>query len=633
MPQSVAKTGQGGKRSGRDGPDQERQGDSAAPVKLPAAVLTGLYAARRFLDGNAQEELGLRIPFDVYFQDPLVAAGDPDLAFDTDFLVPWEPGLTDGPTSARFAVVDYNADTESLVPPAKWQPDLGLFVGPNDEPLDRDHTSTIQFHQVNVWAIVQRALDFFESGFGLGRRIPWAFEGNRLIIVPHAGYGENAYYDRHSKSLQFYYFKRGDERIDTCLSTDIINHEFGHAVLDGIRPSYMEALSPETAAFHEFVGDLTAILLIFRNNEFRKKIAKRTGGDLSGDNALASIAEEFGKHVTGRPYLRSGLSKLTMADVAGDQRPHRVSEVLTGAMFDIIRALSRYYIDVRKRKVPDAFWYTIERMQMIAIQPLDLLPPIDVTFKDYALAVLRAAEIAEPTDPSGYREMMLEVFAGRGILSPADVEELRAPHHVFERLQLDVFHDIDVIAGSPAEAYRFLDDNRRRLFIPWNADVTVTGLFTAQKLTREGRRLPKQILLQYMWREDVVLEGSQFGRYNGQTASLPCGGTLALDQNGNRLAWSRKPGTGFSGDTESGRREAEEGARRREAFLTSLERRLKAGRIGDIVGGDKGLLARRMAPLTSRTVDGGLRFELSPHFGIHDDKDDVLGGREWEISS
>jgi len=634
MPRSVAKTGQGRKRSGRDGPDQERQeADSAAPVKLPAAVRTGLYAARRFLDGEAQEELGLRIPFDVYFQDPLVAADDRDLAFDTDFLVPWEPGLTDGPTSARFAVVDYNADTESLVPPAKWQPDLRVFVGPNDEPLDRDHTSTIQFHQVNVWAIVQRALDFFESGFGLGRRIPWAFEGNRLIIVPHAGYGENAYYDRHSKSLQFYYFKRGDERIDTCLSTDIINHEFGHAVLDGIRPSYMEALSPETAAFHEFVGDLTAILLTFRNNEFRKKIAKRTGGDLSGDNALASIAEEFGKHVTGRPYLRSGLSKLTMADVAGDQRPHRVSEVLTGAMFDIIRALSRYYIDVRKRKVPDAFWYTIERMQMIAIQPLDLLPPIDVTFTDYALAVLRAAEIAEPTDPSGYREMMLEVFAGRGILSPADVEELRAPHHVFERLQLDVFHDIDVIAGSPAEAYRFLDDNRRRLFIPWNADVTVTGLFTAQKLTREGRRLPKQILLQYMWREDVVLEGSQFGRYNGQTASLPCGGTLALDQNGNLLAWSRKPGTGFSGDTESGRREAEEGARRREAFLTSLERRLKAGRIGDIVGGDRGLLARRMAPLTSRTVDGGLRFELSPHFGIHDDKDDVLGGREWEISS
>jgi len=41
----------------------------------------------------------------------------------------------------------------------------------------------------------------------------WAFEGNRLIVVPHAGYGENAYYDRGSMSLQFYWFDDEGERI------------------------------------------------------------------------------------------------------------------------------------------------------------------------------------------------------------------------------------------------------------------------------------------------------------------------------------------------------------------------------------------------------------------------------------
>ena len=141
---------------------------------------------------------------------------------------------------------------------------------------------------MNVWAIVQRALDFFESGFALGRRIPWGFEGNRLIVVPHAGPGENAYYDRHSKSLQFYYFDRGDERIYTCLSTDIINHEFGHALLDGIRPLYIEAVSPETAAFHEFIGDLTAILIALRNTRFRQQLIADTRGDLGrGQRAVA----------------------------------------------------------------------------------------------------------------------------------------------------------------------------------------------------------------------------------------------------------------------------------------------------------------------------------------------------------
>ena len=49
-------------------------------LNLPLGMRTGLYAAGRFIDQEAQARLGLRIPFDVYFQDPLVASNDPDLA-------------------------------------------------------------------------------------------------------------------------------------------------------------------------------------------------------------------------------------------------------------------------------------------------------------------------------------------------------------------------------------------------------------------------------------------------------------------------------------------------------------------------------------------------------------------------
>ena len=602
------------------------------PVDLPLEMRTGLYAAARFIDRDAQERLGLSIPMEVYFQDPLIAESDPELGLDNNFLVAWEPRLADGPTSARFAVVDYNSDTETLTPPARWRQDLRAFVGPGNEPLDQKHAGLPQFHQVNAWAIVQRVLEFYESGFGLGRRIPWAFEGNRLIIVPHAGYGENAYYDRESKSLQFYYSERDGRRMDTCLSTDIVSHEFGHAVLDGIRPHFIEAVSPETAAFHEFVGDLTAILMALRNNEFRRRLALKTKGDMSAATAISSIAEEFGEQVEGRPNLRSARSELTMKDVAGEQRPHRLSQVLTAAMFDVILALSKHYAEDGQAP-PDAFWYTIQRMQTMAIQALDLLPPVDVTFRDYALAVLRAEEVANPSDPSGYREMMLQVFTRRGILTKDEAKELVAPHYIFERLDLDVFHDVDILASSPAEAYRFLDDNRRKLYIPWNVDVRVAGIFTAQKLTRQGRRLPKQVLLQYLWREDVPLEGAQFGRLSGQAATLPCGGTLALDQNGNVLAWTRKPGTLSEASGKSAEQEAEAGRLRRQSFLTAVERRVKTGRIGDIPGGAAGILGRRMAPLSVRTVNGGLRFELSPHLGIHDDSDELMGDRQWQISS
>ena len=601
--------------------------------ELTARERLELYGVRRFISSDLEDKFKLRVRFDVYFQDPMVAAADAELAFDDDCFVEWEPELGDGPTSARFAVVDYDGHTEMLAPPARWDEKTNTFLAPDGSTVDRRYPNLPQFHHVNAWAILQRALDFFENGFGLGRRVPWAFDGNRLIVVPHAGPGKNAYYDRHSKSLQFYYFDQDQERVQTCLSTDIIHHEFGHAVLDGIRPYYSEAVLPDTAAFHEFTGDLTAILIALRNTAFRQRLIKDTGGDLTKESTLSGVAEQFGEHVQNKPYLRSALNPLKMGDVAGDERPHYLSQVLTGAMFDILIRLSKYYVRERGRTVPQAFWNTIQRLQSVALQPFDLLPPVDVTFKDYAMAVLRADEIASPADPDDYRGMMLDVFLRRGILDKADRDALLEPHHVFERLDLDVFHDVNAIAGSRADAYRFLDDNRRTLFIPPSADVVVADVSSSQKLTREARRLPRQITLQYVWREDVVLQGPEFGRFDGALTSLLCGGTLSFNQNGELLAWARKPGSQATGASKAAGEEQANGKARLARFLEALAKRIKTGRIGSTIGGSRGLLAQGMPPLTSRTIDGAVRFELSPHFGIHDDRDDSGGGRTWQISS
>jgi hypothetical protein len=605
----------------------------------PPADLLSLYAARRYMGGQVQENLGLKIPFHVYFQDPTFAKGRSGLPEFDQSLVSWEPGLSHGPTSARFAVVDYDGDTGMLASPAEWKDGQFLDAGGTtvDKRLLKAAPDSPQAHQVHVWAVLQRALEFFESGFGLGRRISWGFEGNRLIVVPHAGYGRNAFYDRQSKSLQFYYFDSGPEKIYTCLSSDIVNHEFAHAVLDGVRPYFVEAIGPETAAFHEFVGDLTAILIAFRNNVFRNYLVKESKGDLGTDNDLNRLAEQFGKAVYGRPYLRTARNCKTLSQLKGEQRPHKLSEVLTGAMFDIIIELSRYYMNTRRRTISQAFWNTVERMQQMAIQPLDLLPPVDVTFNDYARAVLRREEIANPSDPDDYRGKMMKVFRDRDILDDNDIKELKGPRQVFERPILDVFYDVNDFSGSRAEAYRFLDDNRNRLFIPANVDVIVSDLYVSQKLTRQARQLPKQITLQYIWREDVELKGSRFGRFEGKSAGLLCGGTLAFDHEGNLLDWPRKPGTTFRGkgqghdDDEKSEREA--GEKRKEVFLDSVAARIKAGRIGDMIGGPRGLLGTKIPPLISREIDGALRFELSPHFGIDDDSEDELGERQWQMSS
>jgi hypothetical protein len=603
--------------------------------KLNSHERNSVYAASRYLSSDLEKKLGTKIKFDVYFQDPLVAAENKKLAFDDDFYVRWEPGLSDGPTSARFVVVDYNVETNTLAKPAKWMASDNKFVDPNKRDISKRIKNSLQFHQVNVWAILQNALDFFENGFGLGRSIPWGFEGNRLIVVPHAGYDQNAFYDRQSKSLQFYYFGDENDRVYTCLSTDIINHEFGHAILDGIRPYYIEAHSVETAAFHEFTGDLTAILIAFRNNNFRKQVADDTKGNLSDHNVLASIARQFGDKITGNPYLRSGLNKLKMSDVSENSGHHFMSQILTGTMFDIIRELTNHYHKKRGKSLYQAFWYTIQDMQRIAIQPYDLLPPADVTYRDYALAVLRAEEIEDPVDPYGLRDILFDAFVGRGILTKKEKREMSKASYVFDRLQLGVFHDVKNAATSKAEAYRFLDDNRKDLFIPSDQDFIVADLYTAQKLGREARRQPKQIIFQYIWREDVELKGDRFGKFEDQTTTMLCGGTLAFDENGNVLSWMKKPGskmvaTRSGKKTEQAKADVIEGTLRRKKLLDTLAKRIKNGAVGIA---EHGMTGNRVPPITTREVDGSVRFELAPHLGICTDEVEELGGRQWEISS
>src|SRR6185503_4845586 len=109
------------------------------------ATRLNLYATSKFLSTAARDELGLRIPFDVYLQDPYVSKNDPKFGFDDEFFVIWEPGIADGPTSARFAVVDYNADTGTIIPMATWDKTNEVFLAPDKKTiLDRNKSDLPQ---------------------------------------------------------------------------------------------------------------------------------------------------------------------------------------------------------------------------------------------------------------------------------------------------------------------------------------------------------------------------------------------------------------------------------------------------------------------------------------------------------
>jgi hypothetical protein len=642
-----------GNSAGGTPPSRAPSRKSIDGVHISPDMRLRLYGLARAFPRDFKEDSGLLLPVLTYFQDPFVARLNPNKAFD-EVLVAWEPGLTDGPTSSRFAIVDYNADTGKLEPPAVWNEKSQAFVGVADAPLDANAASTFQFHQVSVWALLQCSLAFFEDASALGRTIPWAFEGNRLIVVPHAGYGKNAYYDRASKSLQFYYFGSQEDTVYTCLSTDIVHHEFGHAVLDGIRPLFNESCHPQTAAFHEFMGDLTALLLTLKNGTLRRQIAQSSGGRFKNATTLSSLAEEFGQAVKGRPYLRTALNSSKMSDMVNEISPHRLSEVMTGAMYDVLTALGELYQEwgedgaedgpTRKKTPIQAFWNAADRMQRTAIQPLDLLPPVEVTFRDYALAVCRSQQLSDPLDPGDYYGMLIKVFRDREILSADDEAVLRGPRYLYERLDLSVPHNLNDISRSRAAAYRFLDDNREDLLIPANRDFFVADLYEVRKRFRQNQPLPRQIVLQYAWREEVLLDGPRFGRFAGRTTTMLCGGTLVFNENGNLLSWMHKPGSEPYGGkrarqgktAEEWAKAVREGAARKEALLDLLAAQIAAGRIGTLLGSPNGLMSSMVPPVIAEGDGDLVRFQLSPHLHLSGDEDlandSETGERQWEIS-
>jgi hypothetical protein len=573
-----------------------------------------LYAAARFLSLSNKRALGLKLPVTVYVQDPRVAARNADLGL-RQLWVDWEPGLGDGPTSARIAVVDYDESTDTRHPAARWDKDSQRFVGTEDP-------TSVQFHQVNAWAIIQNILAFFEDPWVLGRAVPWAFEGNRLTVRPHAGHARNAFYSRHTKSLQFYYCGTADEPVHTCLSHDVIAHETGHAILDGIRPYYHEISSIQTAAFHEYMADLTAILSALRNNDVRQVVADSSGGDLSKETVISNLAEEFGWELGGRAddatrrnYLRTARNELSMDDIETSPSPHRCSQVLTGAMFDILIEIANGHLE-RGLSPRRALWYATDRITRLALQPLDFCPPVDIQFIDYARAVLRAYELYNPVrrkrdqdaddgEDFPYSDLIEDVFARRGL------GDLRADEGAPRKLEFRRY-DVQRLSSSRTAAYLFLHENRSQLCIPPGQDLIVADLYDTSKETRvtgERYRLPREIIVEYVWREDVPLQGRRFGQLAGRCVSLLCGGTLVFDSRGNVLSFVRKPGTSPA----AGEQDREMGQRRRERLLAYVAGLVAMGRIR--LAGEPGAesLEDAKPAVVARQVGATLRLEVPPH--------------------
>lgn len=313
-----------------------------------------------------------------------------------------------GPRDARIEVKD---PTILPVEPNAF----GDFVTMPDTP---------QFDAVHTFAVVRQTLTMYQralSGADAEMPLPWQWNSSvdttPLTIFP---YGlpnvMNAYYSRSQACLKFGDFvPTGDAaRVYTCRSFDIVAHETGHAVLDGLKPQWLSAGSPpQTGGLHESFGDLTAIFLALSQLDQCEAVVAQTKGRLHDKTFLADIAEQFGLALGNTNGLRNADNDLTLSQVGTEV--HAISQVFTGAVYDI---LADVFALERRPALEDcasvlhrvAAW-----LRGLLLRALIAAPETNATFADVANEMLRLCH--EDGKPAAYTGFIRDRFAQREVVA------------------------------------------------------------------------------------------------------------------------------------------------------------------------------------------------------------------------
>jgi hypothetical protein len=433
---------------------------TAAPTPYEISERVARQAAVRPYqrDGRAP----LVRPLRIYTLDPSVSDRLGGVA---TVSVPYEK-LAPGPVGSLFEIRCDGAPAPLTVEALDLDdPHVLLSSGLSPTPSDG------QFHLQMVYAVCSLTYAAFRRA--LGRDIGWATEPSadgvvRLVVRPFGFRGRNAGYSREAGDLSFGYFRAGKEPagftvqqglICTALSHDIVAHETTHALLDGLRSSFLTPTNVDVPAFHEGFSDLVALFLHFTYPDVVEQAMRNSGGNMARMTLLTDLAREFGYARPRRgeaAALRSGVdveglaafdSDVLPSDHKGPTRydpamePHALGSVLVSAVFEafvtIVRRKAERYLRIAGVSAEtaahapgaDALVNAIAQeasdvagqFLTICIRAVDYCPPADMELGEYLRALITADGDVERTDKWGFREALMRSFRRRHIF-PAHVQ-------------------------------------------------------------------------------------------------------------------------------------------------------------------------------------------------------------------
>ncbi len=449
----------------------------------------------------------------------------------------------DGPVTERIAVLDFDEKTGELLPGATFIPPRNKTPGSYDvQSPSPGSLISRQFNQVSVLATILKTMDIVEDERVLGRRLHWAFDAPQLLVVPRAGEWANAYYERDTHSLQFFYFKskRSQEMVYTSLSRDIVSHETAHAILDGIAPDLYDALTPQSLALHEAFADMMAVIMAIRSTTLAKTVLEQTHGSLNYITAFSSIGEEFGFERHGGHSLRD-LSQVIKMNALFSVEPHELSTVLSSALYEM---LTQIYEERRKELVAleggnfsdpafslsgKALALSAQQFARMIFRALDYLPPGEISFADYGRAILAADKAAFPTK-GHYREFLRQAFLDREIVPHKSALNIETN---FE-FALERPVDLNDLVESDWVAYQFANQYRDLLQIPEGIEsFRVHRRLKTEKLLNEGGRKVEDIVYKVSWDH---IEDNAVGGGLPDRRRITAGTTLVINADRSRDA-------------------------------------------------------------------------------------------------
>lgn len=320
----------------------------------------------------------------------------------------------------------------------------------------------------------------------------------------------------------------------TALSRDIVAHETGHAILDGIAPDLLDAITPQALALHEAIADLTALLMAFASSTLRETVLEQNGGSIARPSAFNLVAEEFGNALKGGRPLRNFANNSSLVEgpdleVVSRTQPHELSQVMSGALFPVMLKMheemtARFEAEGMDHLPASGKALGICSLQFgrIMLRALDYLPPGEVSFRDYAWAVVASDTVSNPDQP-GPRDVLIAEFTRRGV--PIDTDAVAAELDIEAPELADV--DREMLVESDWAAFDFVSRNRKLFNMPAEVPFRLRPRLDVTKTYYPGDEEVevRELIFKVSWDAE---EENPIGRSYPSKRTLTVGTTLAI---------------------------------------------------------------------------------------------------------